>query len=135
MDKHLVDDFHMEPSMSDPSLYFHFDGDRLIGINGTYVDDLLRCITKKFEEKSKLTYDKFETSDAEELPLTFAGINIQQKPDDSYALDLLFYHRKLEHLPAAAEFSEFRSMRMKLAWMINTRPDIAIDISQLAQVT
>ena len=104
----------MELSESDPSLYFHFDSDKLVGINGTYVDDLLRCSTKKFEEKAKIIYDKFETSSTEELPLTFAGINIQQKPDDSFALDQLFYHRKLEHMPTAAEFSEFRSMRMKL---------------------
>ena len=26
-------------------------------------------------------------------------------------------------------------MRMKLAWMVNTRPDVAVDISQLAQIT
>ena len=26
-------------------------------------------------------------------------------------------------------------MRMKLAWMVNTRPDVAVDISKLAQIT
>ncbi len=45
------------------------------------------------------------------------------------------YLRQLEHLAITASFSEFRSMRMKLAWLGNTREDLAVDISQLAQVT
>ena len=43
MDKHLIDDLQMEQSKSDPSLYFHFDSDKLIGVKGTYVDYLLPC--------------------------------------------------------------------------------------------
>ena len=76
LENHLINDLHMESSMADPSLYLHFDNGNLTGINGTYVDDLLRCGTSDFEQKSKLTYDKFETSGSEEPPITFAGLNI-----------------------------------------------------------
>lgn len=40
-----------------------------------------------------------------------------------------------EELPPDAPFPHFRSMRMKLAWLSNTRPDCLFEISQLAQVT
>ncbi len=46
-----------------------------------------------------------------------------------------FYLEKLEKLPLDASFTDFRSMRMRLAWLANTRPDCVYEISQLAQVT
>ena len=85
-------------------MYFHLDGDNPIEINGTYVEDLLRCGIKRFEDKEKHTYYEFENLGTEELPLTFAGVNIQKKTEDLYALNQLFYHRRLEHLPAEADF-------------------------------
>lgn len=41
----------------------------------------------------------------------------------------------MEKLDKSAPFKEFRSMRMKLALPVNTRPDCQLEISQLAQVT
>lgn len=45
------------------------------------------------------------------------------------------YLRKLEELPLDADFLEFRSMRMKLGWLANTRPNVLFEIATLAQVT
>ena len=45
------------------------------------------------------------------------------------------YLHKLEEMPLDASFSHFRSMRMNLAWLSNTRPDALVEISQQAQVT
>ena len=78
LDKHLVDDIGMIQSVVDPSMYFHFKENMLIGINGTYVDDLLRWVIPEFEELCKLAYEGFKTTGTEELPLTFAGLNIRQ---------------------------------------------------------
>ena len=50
-------------------------------------------------------------------------------------MEQLLYHRKLEHLITSSTFSELGSIRMRLAWMVDTRLDVAIDISQLAQIT
>ena len=86
----------MTQSVADPSLYLQFKDDKLIGINGTYVDDLLRCGTPELEDLCKLTYERFETIGTEDLPLTFAGFNIQPRPDDAFSIDQLFYHEKLE---------------------------------------
>ena len=115
-------------------MYLHFEDDKLVNINGTYVDDLLRCGTPEFEELSKLTYEKFKTTGTEDLTLTFAGLNIRLRPDDTFSIYQLCYHQKLETLQASASLSEFHSMRMKLAWQANSRPDLIVDISQLAQV-
>ena len=43
--------------------------------------------------------------------------------------------RRVEALPLNAKFTDFRSMRMRFAWLANTRPDCLFEISQLAQVT
>eukprot|EP00171_Calliarthron_tuberculosum_P008355 IDg8355t1 len=43
------------------------------------------------------------------------------------------YLQKLEGLLLNASFTEFRSMRMRLDWLTNTRPDCLFEISQLAQ--
>ena len=134
LDNHLIHDLNLKPSAADQSLHFHFGNEDLAGINGTYVDDVLPCDTSYFE-KIQAYLRSVRNYWHGELPITFASLNIHRKLDSSYSIDKLLYHRKLEHLPATATFSAYRSMRMKLAWIINTRPDVAVDISQLAQIT
>ena len=94
----------MHLSNSDPSLYLFLKNDTLIGMNGMYADDLLQCGRLEFEKIAERTYEKFETVGTEELPFTFAGVSIWQQPDDSYALDQLFFYQKLETLQASATF-------------------------------
>ena len=50
-------------------------------------------------------------------------------------IDQDFYMSKIEQIPSNTEFSKFAYMRMKLAWLANTRPDIVLEISQTAHVT
>ena len=45
------------------------------------------------------------------------------------------YLRRLECLPLDASYSQFRSMRMRIAWLANSRPDCMVEISQLSHVT
>ncbi len=51
------------------------------------------------------------------------------------AIDQKFYLRELQELDQVSEFSSFQSMRMKVAWLANTRPDLLFEISQLSQIT
>ena len=133
--KHLVEDLGMIQSIADPPMYFLFEENKLIRINGIYVDDLLRCGTLELEEQCKLTSERFETTVTKEFPFTFAEFNISPRPDDTYSIDQLFYHQKLESLEASASWSYFCSMRMKLTWLAHSRPDLLVDISQIWQVT
>ena len=132
---HLVDDLHLIPTKTDPSLYFAHANGEIIGLSGSYVDDLLRAGTPEFRTSSSRTHVRFETTGDEDPPFTFAGFNIAKRSDVPYAIDQLFYMKKLEELELSSSFDQYRSMRMRLAWLANTRPDLQFEISQIAQVT
>ena len=133
--KHLTDELELEPTKVDPSLYFSFRLGELVGINGTYVDDLLRAGDNGFHKKCAQTHERFETSGDESLTLIFAGSALTREPDGSITISQSPYRKQLEFLDKSSTFSDFRSMRMKLAWLSNTRPDLLFEISQLAQIT
>ena len=124
----------MVQSIADPSTYFHCEDDKLIGINGTYVDDLLRCGTLELEELCNMKYKKLVTTGTEDITLTFARSNNRRRTEDAFSFDQLFYNQKLETMQGSASWSELHSMCMKLAWLANSRPDLVVDISQLAKV-
>ena len=69
------------------------------------------------------------------LPSMFTGFSLSQSTGGTIVQEQHEYLRKLEELPLDASFSHFKSMRMKLAWLSNSRPDCLFEISQLAQVT
>ena len=104
-------------------------------INGSYVDDLLGAGTQEFRDLCKVTHRRFETSGNDEIPLTFSGFNISKISEGELAIDQAFYLKNLEQLQLETTYPDFRSMRMKVAWMANTRPDMQFKISQLVQVT
>ena len=51
-----------------------------------------------------------------------------------YYIEKYFSINKIEHIPSDAEFSKFVSMRIKLAWVTNTRTDKVFEISQIPRV-
>eukprot|EP00171_Calliarthron_tuberculosum_P023641 IDg23641t1 len=135
LDEHHRNDLGMTPFRSDPALYYTKSNGLLIGLSGGYVDDLLRAGSPEFDSISAKTHAKFEMGDNESLPCTFSGFHLGTTDCNSLKQDQSFYLSKLEQLPLCAPFPVFRSMRMKLAWLANTRPDCLFNISQLAQVT
>ena len=84
---------------------------------------------------SEKTHQKIETSGDDTLPFTFARFNILKRVDVPYAIDQVFYMKILDELDSSSSFFDFRSMRMKLAWLANTPPDLQFEIFQSAQVT
>ena len=64
----------------------------------------------------------------EPIPCTFSAFSLARRKDGSL-------EQKLERPHFDESTSKFRSMRMRLAWLANTRPDCQLEISQLAQVT
>ena len=124
----------MTQTIIDPSLYCKFEKDELDGLNGNYVDDLLRAETNDWQTQSEAALERFETTGNEEPPFTFAGMHITYN-QGMFNIDQDFYMSKIEQIPSDAEFSKFASMRMKLACLANTRQDLAFKISQIAKVT
>ena len=132
---HLTNDLKLQQTKTDPSLYFAIASGELIVINGSYADDLPRAGTTAFKETSSKTHLRFETTGNEETPFTFAGFNIANHQHAPFAIDQLYYMKKLDELELSSSFDTYRSMRMRLAWFAHARPDLQFEISQIAQVT
>lgn len=76
----------------------------------------------------------FESREREFKNLSFAGVEIHQGDDHT----ILHQHRhanKVRELEQEGDYSTFKGLVMTLAWLLQTRPDIACSVGQLSQVT
>ena len=135
LQQHHTLDLKMSHLKSDPSFHFIKSGNTLSGISGTYVDDLLRAGTENFKQLSSKTNQRFDMKQPSTPPCDFSGFRLQFNIDNIMQTSQISYMSKLEELESTATFSDFRSMRMKLAWLAHTRPDCLFEISHLAQIT
>lgn len=67
---HLVNDFGIRPTIGDPALHVRTENDKIIGVTGSYFDDLLNAGGIEFEDFSKLMLEKFDSK-----PLLYASFN------------------------------------------------------------
>ena len=123
----------MIPTILDPSLDCQCEDDRLVRINGSYVDDLLRAGMDEWQIPSDATLERFGTTANKQAPFTFAGMHVTES-DIMHLIDQDFHWSKVEHIPSNNEFSKYASMRMKLAWLASTRSDVVFQISLIAQL-
>eukprot|EP00737_Agarophyton_chilense_P000247 gb/GEZJ01000282.1/.p1 GENE.gb/GEZJ01000282.1/~~gb/GEZJ01000282.1/.p1 ORF type:complete len:768 (+),score=79.54 gb/GEZJ01000282.1/:1785-4088(+) len=135
MDDHHRKELGMQRFRFDPALYMLMCNGILRGLSGGYVDDLIRVGDISFKELAKKTHERFDMDTDKTLPCSFTGFSLKSSGDGEMEQDQHNYMRNLEHLGQDGSFSQFRSMRMKLAWLANTRPDCLFEISQLAQIT
>jgi hypothetical protein len=73
---HHMQDLQMDPLDADPSLCFRSIGNRLIGLSGVYVDDMLRYGTPDFLRDSKTTSRIFDATPETMRTAKFAGVNL-----------------------------------------------------------
>ena len=85
----------MISTKTDQSLYFKFKKEGiLVGINGTYEDDMPRSGYGPFKSLCRKTHNRFETSCDDTVPLSFAGFEIKQLDDGTYTTDQSNYVKK-----------------------------------------
>jgi len=135
MDKHHRVDLGLTPMRSDPAFYISTKDGKINGFSGSYVDDMLRAGDATFRSHCRTTHETFDMGNEEPLPGPFTGFYIAKAEDGALLQHQKSYLKNLETLPMDADFPAFRSMRMKLAWLVHTRADCLFEISQLAQVT
>lgn len=135
LDDHHRNDLDMSPMRSDPALYAKMVEGMLKGLSGTYVDDMMRAGDQKFRKLARVTSEKFEMAEDETPPCTFTGFRLSKGADSKLEMNQDAYVSNLTTLPSDATFSNFASVRMKLAWLSHTRPDVLFEVSQLTQVT
>ena len=104
-------------------------------MNRSYMNDFPHAGKQKFKELCQKTHHSFEISGYDSLPLTFAGLTVSKRHEGFLSIDQTFYLGKLECLESTSSFSNFRSIRMRVAWIADTRPDLQFEISRLAEVT
>ena len=98
IDKHHREDLDMKALRSEPAMYTkHVDGE-LVGISGSYVDDLLRAGDDKFRKECRKTHEKFDMGEEEQLPCSFTGFYLQRNEDDSITQHQKGYLKQLECL-------------------------------------
>jgi Reverse transcriptase (RNA-dependent DNA polymerase) len=73
---HHVQDLQLKPLDADPNLCFRSIGNRLIGLSGVYVDDMLRCGNPDFLRDSKTTSRIFDATLETMTTAKFAGVNL-----------------------------------------------------------
>ncbi len=115
LQKHLTKELGLVPTKAGLSVYLSFCLGELEGLNGSYVDDLLRAGTPAFKDRCQAIYRCFETFGDESMPITFARFQISKKDKHCVTIYQTFYLKKLEDLDMSSAFSEFRSLRMRMA--------------------
>lgn len=76
----------------------------------------------------------FESKQPEYRPFVFAGRNIARKKKRIF-LEQNNYTEKVEKLNENASFEDFRTTRLRLAWINLTRPKILVDVNIVSEVT
>ena len=96
------------------------------------MDDILRAGSKKLREISRLTYERFDMDEDKTPPCTSTGFNLLREDDETLRISQNEYCEKIKPMPEDGTFADFASLRMKLAWLSHSRPDVLYAVSQLA---
>jgi hypothetical protein len=130
-----TDHLGLQQTAGDFALFFRSIRGRLLGMSGSYVDDLIQSGTRAFrEEMQRELQNNFSMNKPEHGAFTFAGIQYEDS-GEIRELHQKSYIEKLQPLGRAATFDEFRSRRASMAWIAHTRPDICCAVGLLAQTT
>jgi hypothetical protein len=131
---HLSNELSMERTSFDSAFFYKVLDEKLGGMCATYVDECLHAGTDQYSKSAEKTELRFQCREREYDNVTFAGVEIK-KSEDGFVMNQRSYVNKLMFLNKKANFSDYRSMRAKLAWTTHTRPDVCCAVAQAAQVT
>ena len=124
----------MKSTIEDYSFFFKKARGKLIGLMGTYVDDIISAGSDQFRKDTEVTASKFECKEREYDSFRFAGVYIQ-KLSEGHLIHQKSYIERLEFLDKNSSYANFRSARARLTWIQHTRPEIAAPVNFLSQIT
>jgi Reverse transcriptase (RNA-dependent DNA polymerase) len=131
---HHLRDLRMNRATGDFAVFFRRIADRLIGLSATYVDDIFRAGNNDIKEESQRTAEMFDLSSRKVSRFNFTGVEADTT-NDRRKLSQHHYIAREKNVDKNASFQQFRSLRAQLAWLVNTRPEIAFLVSRCTQVT
>ena len=135
INNHLINDRGMHPSVGDPALFYRHTDAQLHGLCATYVDDMLQAGDDLFQKETQKTGQKFEYRDLEPDNVVFAGLSISSIENTEYTIHQKNYCTTMKEVLGNCQFSDYRSLRARLAWATLCRPDIACAVAKAAQIT
>jgi hypothetical protein len=127
-------DLHLTPTVTDGSLVFLRVAENLIGMSAIYVDDSLRADTPAFLNISKATGEKFQSRKPIFEKLKFARLEIDAACRSTNVSQKCFI-KTLVRLAPSATYEDYRSLRARVAWATQSRPDIACAVGMASQIT
>jgi hypothetical protein len=130
----LGKDLNLVQTVGDSGLFFQTMNRKLVALTASFVDDLLMAGAEDFHEQSLYTSQRFKSRDRDYDNVKFAGVNIN-KTSNGFEVHQHDYIQKLQPLSAESTFEDYRSLRAKLIWLINTRPDISCATSMASRTT
>lgn len=103
-------------------LYYFMQDGTLKGLNAAHADDLFRAGDSDFITTANCTNIRFKMSDAFSFPNEFTGFRLDQLTDGGFMIDQTNLLQKLQWPSISANFSQIRSVRMKLVWLSKFSP-------------
>lgn len=131
---HHFSDLQMEPLTTDPSLYFRTSSDRLYGLSGTNVDDLLRCgnlCLFLFSQKPS-TYSTLHQNVVEKPSLPASQSNRKGRGYHFHVHGRVHRQTQFSNTENVESVDFFRA---KMAWIMYCRPDVCPLVAKAAQIT
>jgi len=121
---------------SDFALFFRHAADKLVSICGTYVDDNICAGTTAEKKRIIETMEKQFDIVVDDTDLQqYVGCKIDMRNKNCITISQPNHVKRIEILELNATYSKYRSMRARMAWLTQTRPDIVCAISFAATVT
>lgn len=108
----------MIPFGVDPALFLFSGNNNLTGLSRAYVNDSLRTGSDSFRRHWWRTNESFEMIDEYFLSAEFTYFVLHRAADVTILIYQNSYLQKLETLSLNATFAQFRSMRVRLAWLL-----------------
>ena len=135
LDAHHKKDMGMRPLRSDLALYVLMREGPLSGLSGKYVDYMIRAGNEQIQKIAQSTSQRFQKAEDSYLPCGFTGFLLYKDKGGCVQLNQADYLDNLRPMPEDSSYSQFASMRMKLAWLTHSRPDCMYEMSQRTQFT
>ncbi len=131
---HLTRHLGMKAVSSNMCLFFRSARGKVTELLASYVDDAVACGDRSFADLTEKTREAFEVKSREHDKMRFADVYVN-KLNHGFEIHQRAYIDRLKRLPRDSDFIQLRRARAQLSWLVQSRPEICVIVSKLAQVT
>ena len=137
--KFVKKELGMSPLTTDIAAFTENDDeDRVSLIIGLYVDDTIIAVHPSSMTTIERMQSRFMSRPIDWSKFNFVGTHVST---ETYGIDRVLTITQPQHMteirsiPVGTTFTEFRSIRARIAWLSHSRPDVSCSINRSAQVT